>query len=135
MKRLFVLLITTAVVLGASAGVNRNLINKQTTKVNIKEMKAMDHHTKMVKKGDANVLPGTPLKAFDPTTRPKINHAQRYNNTWFWDFEDEEQMNDWTVRDDDEDGYSWEYLYDADGIGFLRRSVPPPQESVKGLNR
>ena len=54
MKRLFVLLITTAVVLGASAGVNRNLINKQTTKVNIKEMKAMDHHTKMVKKGDAN---------------------------------------------------------------------------------
>ncbi len=122
MKRLFVLLITTAVVLGASAGVNRKLINKQTTKVNIKEMKAMDHHTKMVKKGDANVLPGTPLKAFDPTKRTKINHAQRYSNTWLWDFEDEEQMNDWTVRDDDEDGYSWEYLYDADGIGFQTHS-------------
>lgn len=66
MKRLFVLLITTAVVLGASAGVNRNLINKQTTKVNIKEMKAMDHHTKMVKKGDANVLPGIPPKPAIP---------------------------------------------------------------------
>ena len=113
MKKFFVLLIAAVVAFGASAGVNNKMV--KDVKVNVKEMKAMDRQSTMIKKGDVNVLPGIPLKAFDPTARPTTNHAFKAGETLFWDFEDEAQANDWTVWDDDEDGYGWEYT-NGDGI-------------------
>ena len=113
MKKFFVLLIAAVVAFGASAGVNNKMV--KDVKVNVKEMKAMDRQSTMFKKGDVNVLPGIPLKAFDPTARPTTNHAFKAGETLFWDFEDEAQANDWTVWDDDEDGYGWEYT-NGDGI-------------------
>ena len=113
MKKFLVLLIAGVVAVGASAG-NYKMISKEN-KANVKELKAMDRQTKLVKKGDVNVLPGIPLKAFDPTARPTTNHAFKAGETLFWDFEDEAQANDWTVWDDDEDGYGWEYT-NGDGI-------------------
>ena len=113
MKKLTVLLIAAVVAFGASAGVNNKMV--KDVKVNVKEMKAMDRQVKTFQKGDVNVLPGIPLKAFDPTARPTTNHAFKAGETLFWDFEDEAQANDWTVWDDDEDGYGWEYT-NGDGI-------------------
>ena len=112
MKKLFVLLIAAAVAMGASAGVNNKIV--KDVKANVKEMKAADRQVTTFQKGDV-VVPGTPLKAFDPSARPTTNHAFKDGETLFWDFEDEAQMNDWTVWDDDEDGYGWEYV-NADGM-------------------
>ena len=114
MKKFLVLLIAAAVAVGASAGVNNKIV---TGKVNKTEMKAkaLDRQSMTFKKGDVNVPAGTPLKAFDPSMRPTTNHAFKDGETLFWDFEDEAQMNDWTVLDVDEDGYSWEY-YSGDQI-------------------
>ena len=120
MKKLFVLLIAAAVAMGASAGVNNKIVTDAKVKKSEVKAKALDRQ--VVKKGDVNVLPGTPLKAWDATARPTTNHAQKRGETLFWDFEDEAQMNDWVVLDEDGDGYCWEYLYDSDGTGFKTHS-------------
>ena len=120
MKKLFVLLIAAAVAMGASAGVNNKIVTDAKVKKSEVKAKALDRQ--VVKKGDVNVLPGTPLKAWDATARPTTNHAQKRGETLFWDFEDEAQMNDWVVLDEDGDGYCWEYLYDSDGVGFKTHS-------------
>ena len=112
MKKFFVLLIAAAVAVGASAGVK--LTNKDV-KANVKEMKAMDRQSMMFKKGDTRTVTTMQLRAFDATARPTTNHAFKDGDTYFWDFEDEAQMNDWTVLDVDGDGFNWEYFY-GDGI-------------------
>ena len=115
MKKLSVLLVAVAVALSASAGVNHKLVNN--VKTSVKEVKAMagQRQTMTIKKGDVNVLPGIALKAFDVTARPTTNHAIKSGETLFWDFEDEAQANDWTVLDEDGDGYCWEYMYNEEG--------------------
>ena len=97
MKKLFVLLIATAVAFGASAGVK---VTKQLPKINVKEAKAMDRESKFAKKGDVNVMPGTALQAMDWNANHS-NHALKDGNTIVWDFEDEAQLNDWMTLDND----------------------------------
>ena len=111
MKKLFVLLIATAVAFGASAGVK---VTKQLPKINVKEAKAMDRESKFAKKGDVNVMPGTALQAMDWNAKHS-NHALKDGNTIVWDFEDEAQLNDWMTLDNDGDGFGWEYIYSEDG--------------------
>ena len=106
MKKFLVLLIAAAVAVGASAGVK--LTNN--TKANVKDLKAMDRQSMMYKKGDSRVLPAIQLNAFESFVRSTSNHALKDGDTYFWDFEDEAQMNDWVVLDEDGDGFNWEYI-------------------------
>ena len=108
MKKFLVLLIAAAVAAGASAGVK--LTNN--TKANVKDLKAMNRQSMMFKKGDAKVIPSKQLNAFEAFLS-KSNHALKDGDTYFWDFEDEAQMNDWVVLDEDGDGFNWEYINDA----------------------
>ncbi|MBR0494017.1 MAG: choice-of-anchor J domain-containing protein [Muribaculaceae bacterium] len=110
MKKFLVLLIAAAVAVGASAGVK--LTNN--TKANVKDLKAMDRQSMMFKKGDAKVMPSIQLNAFESFIT-KSNHALKDGDTYFWDFEDEAQVNDWVVLDEDGDGFNWE-LISGDGI-------------------
>ena len=105
MKKFLVLLIAAAVAAGASAGVK--LTNN--TKANVKDLKAMDRQSMMFKKGDAKVMPSIQLNAFESFIT-KSNHALKDGDTYFWDFEDEAQMNDWVVLDEDGDGFNWELI-------------------------
>ena len=107
MKKFLVLLIAAAVAVGASAGVK--LTNN--TKANVKDLKAMDRQSMMFKKGDSKVIPSKQLNAFEAFLS-KSNHALKDGDTYFWDFEDEAQMNDWVVLDEDGDGFNWEYIND-----------------------
>ena len=105
MKKFLVLLIAAAVAVGASAGVK--LTNN--TKANVKDLKAMDRQSMMFKKGDAKVMPSMQLNAFESFIT-KSNHALKDGDTYFWDFEDEAQVNDWVVLDEDGDGFNWELI-------------------------
>ncbi len=105
MKKFLVLLIAAAVAAGASAGVK--LTNN--TKANVKDLKAMDRQSMMFKKGDAKVMPSIQLNAFESFIT-KSNHALKDGDTYFWDFEDEAQVNDWVVLDEDGDGFNWELI-------------------------
>ena len=107
MKKFLVLLIASAVAVGASAGVK--LTNN--TKPNVKDLTAMDRQSMMFKKGDAKVIPSMQLNAFEAFIS-KTNHALKDGDTYVWDFEDEAQMNDWVVLDEDGDGFNWEYIND-----------------------
>ena len=122
MKKLFVLLIAAAVATGASAGVK---ISKDLTKVNIKEAKAnaLTRVSKTIKKGDLNVMPGTPLQAFNEFTRNANNHAMRDGGSIVWDFESEDQINDWTMLDNDGDGNGWQYIYDEGNVAHSGHGV------------
>ena len=111
MKKFLVLLIAAAVAVGASAGVK--LTNN--TKANVKDLKAMNRQSMMIKKGDARVLPSIQLNAFESFVRSTSNHALKDGDTYFWDFEDEAQLNDWVVLDEDGDGFNWEYI-NFDGV-------------------
>ena len=104
MKKFLVLLIAAAVAVGASAGVK--LTNN--TKANVKDLKAMDRQSMMFKKGDAKVMPSMQLNAFESFIT-KSNHALKDGDTYFWDFEDEAQV-DWVVLDEDGDGFNWELI-------------------------
>ena len=110
MKKFLVLLIAAAVAAGASAGVK--LTNN--TKANVKDLKAMDRQSMMFKKGDAKVMPSIQLNAFESFIT-KSNHALKDGDTYFWDFEDEAQVNDWVVLDEDGDGFNWE-LTSGEGL-------------------
>ncbi len=110
MKKFLVLLIAAAVAVGASAGVK--LTNN--TKANVKDLKAMDRQSMMFKKGDAKVMPSIQLNAFESFIT-KSNHALKDGDTYFWDFEDEAQVNDWVVLDEDGDGFNWE-LTSGEGL-------------------
>ena len=110
MKKFLVLLIAAAVAVGASAGVK--LTNN--TKANVKDLKAMDRQSMMFKKGDAKVIPTMQLNAFESFIT-KSNHALKDGDTYFWDFEDEAQVNDWVVLDEDGDGFNWE-LTSGEGL-------------------
>ena len=105
MKKFLVLLIAAAVAAGASAGVK--LTNN--TKANVKDLKAMNRQSMMFKKGDAKVMPSIQLNAFESFIT-KSNHALKDGDTYFWDFEDEAQVNDWVVLDEDGDGFNWELI-------------------------
>ena len=105
MKKFLVLLIAAAVAVGASAGVK--LTNN--TKANVKDLKAMNRQSMMFKKGDAKVIPSMQLNAFESFIT-KSNHALKDGDTYFWDFEDEAQANDWVVLDEDGDGFNWELI-------------------------
>ena len=105
MKKFLVLLIAAAVAAGASAGVK--LTNN--TKANVKDLKAMNRQSMMFKKGDAKVMPSIQLNAFE-SFLTKSNHALKDGDTYFWDFEDEAQVNDWVVLDEDGDGFNWELI-------------------------
>ena len=105
MKKFLVLLIAAAVAVGASAGVK--LTNN--TKANVKDLKAMNRQSMMFKKGDAKVMPSMQLNAFESFIT-KSNHALKDGDTYFWDFEDEAQVNDWVVLDEDGDGFNWELI-------------------------
>ena len=105
MKKFLVLLIAAAVAAGASAGVK--LTNN--TKVNVKDLKAMNRQSMMFKKGDAKVIPSMQLNAYESFIT-KSNHALKDGDTYFWDFEDEAQVNDWVVLDEDGDGFNWELI-------------------------
>ena len=111
MKKLFVLLLAAAVAVGASAGVNNKLINKETAKVNLKK----NVERVQVKKGGTTEFNTIALNAFDVNARPTNNHAIKDGDCLVWDFEDEAQLNDWVVLDEDGDGYTWEYTT-GDGI-------------------
>ena len=104
MKKFLVLLIAAAVAAGASAGVK--LTN---AKANVKDLKAMNRQSMMFKKGDAKVIPSMQLNAFESFIS-KSNHALKDGDTYFWDFEDEAQVNDWVVLDEDGDGFNWELI-------------------------
>ena len=110
MKKFLVLLIAAAVAVGASAGVK--LTNN--TKANVKDLKAMNRQSMMFKKGDAKVMPSIQLNAFESFIT-KSNHALKDGDTYFWDFEDEAQVNDWVVLDEDGDGFNWE-LTSGEGL-------------------
>ena len=105
MKKFLVLLIAAAVAAGASAGIK--LTNN--TKANVKDLKAMNRQSMMFKKGDAKVIPSMQLNAFESFIT-KSNHALKDGDTYFWDFEDEAQANDWVVLDEDGDGFNWELI-------------------------
>ena len=105
MKKFLVLLIAAAVAAGASAGIK--LTNN--TKANVKDLKAMNRQSMMLKKGDAKVMPSIQLNAFESFIT-KSNHALKDGDTYFWDFEDEAQANDWVVLDEDGDGFNWELI-------------------------
>ena len=105
MKKFLVLLIAAAVAAGASAGIK--LTNN--TKANVKDLKAMNRQSMMFKKGDAKVMPSMQLNAFESFIT-KSNHALKDGDTYFWDFEDEAQVNDWVVLDEDGDGFNWELI-------------------------
>ena len=109
MKKLSVLLVTAAIALSASAGVNNRIVNDQTTKVNVKEMKAkaVERQAMTFKRGAVQTVSPVQLKAMDWQARPAI---QQRGETYFWDFEDAEQLNDWMCLDNDGDGYNWEYI-------------------------
>ncbi len=105
MKKFLVLLIAAAVAVGASAGVK--LTNN--TKANVKDLKAMNRQSMMFKKGDAKVMPSIQLNAFESFIT-KSNHALKDGDTYFWDFETEDQASDWVVLDEDGDGFNWELI-------------------------
>ena len=105
MKKFLVLLIAAAVAAGASAGVK--LTNN--TKANVKDLKAMNRQSMMFKKGDAKVMPSIQLNAFE-SFLTKSNHALKDGDTYFWDFESEDQASDWVVLDEDGDGFNWELI-------------------------
>ena len=104
-------MVAVAVALSASAG--NKIINNKITKVNPQETKSLALQTKTLKKGDVTTITGTQLQAWDATARPTANHALKVGETMFWDFEDEAQLNDWTVLDNDGDGYNWEWIYNT----------------------
>ena len=105
MKKFLVLLIAAAVAAGASAGIK--LTNN--TKANVKDLKAMNRQSMMFKKGDAKVIPSMQLNAFESFIT-KSNHALKDGDTYFWDFETEDQASDWVVLDEDGDGFNWELI-------------------------
>ena len=105
MKKLFVLLIAAVVAIGASAGVNNKIVKDAKVKANKTELRQSNLN---LRGGEA--LQGMALKAFDASARPTTNHAIKDGETLFWDFEDEAQANDWTVLDEDGDGYSWAWI-------------------------
>ena len=105
MKKFLVLLIAAAVAAGASAGIK--LTNN--TKANVKDLKAMNRQSMMFKKGDAKVMPSIQLNAFESFIT-KSNHALKDGDTYFWDFETEDQASDWVVLDEDGDGFNWELI-------------------------
>ena len=69
----------------------------------------MNRQSMMFKKGDAKVMPSIQLNAFESFIT-KSNHALKDGDTYFWDFEDEAQVNDWVVLDEDGDGFNWELI-------------------------
>ncbi len=62
---------------------------------------------KLLSRNNLQETKATCLKAFDPSSYRSQSRGQ---TSLFWDFEDESQLDDWTILDDDGDGYSWEYL-------------------------
>jgi hypothetical protein len=110
MKKLSVLLVAAVVALSAAAGVpaKQKLVNTEKAKVSVTQAKAMDRQAMMFKKGDAKVIPSMQLNAFEAFRTN--NHALKDGDTYVWDFEDEDQMNDWVVLDEDGDGFNWEYI-------------------------
>ncbi|MBQ6079693.1 MAG: choice-of-anchor J domain-containing protein [Muribaculaceae bacterium] len=112
MKKLSVLLVAVAVALSASAGVSK-LVKSNVNAHEAKAKSELRHQNLNLRGGEA--FQGMQLQAFDATARPKTNHALKNGNTLFWDFEDEASVNDWTVWDEDGDGYSWEWTYSEEG--------------------
>lgn len=116
MKKLSVLFVALAVALSASAGIKL----AQSGKVSTKDLKAkaMERVSKYVRGGEA--IQGTQLNAMDWQTRPTFK-ANRDGDI-LWDFEDEAQLEGWSVVDNDGDGFNWEYVTDAkanSGVGCM----------------
>ena len=111
MKKLSILLVGVAVALSAAAGVNNTWGTKM---VNNRDMKAkvevgdMSAHKHLFKRGSDAVLPATQLRAMDWSVRPAAPKLKS-ENTIMWDFEDEAQLEGWSIIDNDGDGYGWEY--------------------------
>ena len=123
MKKLFVLLLAAVVAAGASAGVNTKLINPKTTK-DTGEKTTGVFQSNLMNRGDVTTIQGTALSKFDRNARPAANHAVKAGNTLIWDFEDEAQLEDWTMFDQDEDGFGWELFLSSSmkshsGIGVM----------------
>ena len=123
MKKLFVLLLAAAVAAGASAGINTKLINPNTTKDTGKKTTGVIQNN-LMKRGDVTAIQGSELSVFDRNARPAANHALKAGNTLVWDFEDEAQIEDWTMLDQDGDGFGWELILDGSmkahsGIGAM----------------
>ena len=110
MKKLSVLLVAVAVALSASAGVNNKIVKDAKFKVKKTEMR---HQNLNLRGGEA--IQGVQLQAFDASAREANHSFKDAEGTMFWDFEDEAQLNDWTVWDEDGDGYGWDWLYNESG--------------------
>jgi hypothetical protein len=118
MKKLSVLFVALAVALSASAGIKL----AQSGKVSTKDLKAkaMERVTNKVLRG-GEAVQGTQLNAMDWQTRPTFK-ANRDGDI-LWDFEDEAQLEGWSVVDNDGDGFNWEYMSEQltthSGVGCM----------------
>jgi len=108
MKKLFVLLMTAAVAMGAAAGVQ---INK-TSKSVVKKGEGL-RSERMITRNHGKI-DATQLNVMDWNARHASASAFKADGNIVWDFEDEAQLNDWMVLDNDGDGFNWEYIYSSD---------------------
>ncbi len=111
MKKFSVLLVTAALALSASAGVNNQVVKNPTTKVNVKEMKAKatTHESMSFKRNGVTTASPVMLKKMDWQARP-TTPMFRAENDIVWDFEGETAIEGWMTLDNDGDGYGWEYV-------------------------
>ncbi len=112
MKKLSVLLIAAAVALSAAAGTantrSYRVADVKDSKVKL-ERGQMHANINRFKRGSTMEFSASPLRAMDWTARPAVRPKFKSENTIMWDFEDEGQLQDWSMIDADGDGHCWEY--------------------------
>ncbi len=108
MKKLSVLLVAVAVALSASAGVNK--LVKIDGKYNLSEVKAKSElRMNKFTRGGETLVQGMNLKATDWQVRT-ASHVLKDGTNILWDFEDPDQAAEWTMWDNDGDGFGWMYM-------------------------
>ena len=107
MKKLSVLLVAAAVALSASAGVTKFV----KSDVNAKDAKAKAElrQTNKFNRGGETIVQGKSVSAMDWSVRP-ASHVLKDGTNLLWDFETQAQADEWTMWDNDGDGFGWMYM-------------------------
>ena len=107
MKKLSVLLVAMAVAVSASAGVTK-LVKSEMSAKQVKA-KAELREANRFTRGSQTLVQGMNVQAMDWSVRP-ASHVLRDGASLFWDFETQAQADEWTMWDNDGDGYGWQYF-------------------------
>ena len=107
MKKFSVLLVAMAVAISASAGVTKFVKSDMSAKE--VKAKAELRQTNKFTRGSATLVQGKNVQVMDWSVKP-ASHVLRDGSSLFWDFETQAQADEWTMWDNDGDGYCWQYF-------------------------